>query len=351
MRRNLRVSQLLTVPILAGAAFAATPPITAAAASDASCLPTPTLTVTHLTVTTVQNGPEFDGSGEVTVESNGPGFDLTATDQTGFVYDEMGSSDSTHQATIYDFGPGRFGPGDTRTYQLELHPDDSNACYDADTGVGDGTQTITKTLTVTYYVVGQGGEGMIDGATVPGSDPETPIPGAPTPAITGTVRVGEALTCSATVPAHDSVGYKWYVAGTQVGSGHSYTPAVADYKKALTCGATGYNNAVKPGPVGKTDPVEVGLGAPVKSTNRPGLDGDTRSGGVVRIGFHGDWSPKATSYSYQWFVGAKKIKGATSKRFKIPKSAIGKHVSVVVTASAPGHQDGHVSVKTLKIPF
>lgn len=350
MRLSLRVSLPLTIPILAASALAVLPPT--AAAADGSCLPTPTLTVTHITVTTVQNGPEFDGTGEVTVESNGPGFDLTATDQTGYVYDEFGSADSTHHATIYDFGPGRFGPGDTRTYQLELHPYDSNACYDADTGAGDGTQIITKTLTVTYYVVGEGGEAMIDGAIVPGSNPETPIPDAPTPAITGTVRVGEALTCSATVPAHDSVKYKWYVAGSQVGSGHSYTPAPADYNKALTCGATGYNNAVKPGPEGKSSSSNVAVGRPLTATSKPAFDGETRSGGHLRV-THGTWSPKATSYKYQWYVGKKKLKGATSSSIKVPKSAIGKWVYARVTAIAPsGYTNGAVKVRVFqKIPF
>ncbi len=341
--RPTQVNRFKAVAVVAACALPGLAAIASAApAAAATACGAPSVTVSHITVSSEENGPEFDGVADITLQTSDPGGALTVSDSSGVVGDDSDDPATTRQVSVDYFKPGGSPGGDVVSYQIAF-TQDPNAC----TSPG----TATQTLVVTYYKSGEGGEGTVNGAVVDGSTPETPIPAAPTPVIAGVVRVGEALTCSATVPSHGSMGYKWYVAGTQVATGHAYTPAVADYRKALNCGATGYNNAHKPGPTATTAPVTVALGAPLKSTNAPGLDGETRSGGVVRVGFHGDWSPKATAYSYQWFVGTKKIKGATAKRFKIPKSAIGKHVSVRVTASAPGYHHGHVTVKTLKIPF
>ncbi|MDR1153029.1 MAG: FIVAR domain-containing protein, partial [Bifidobacteriaceae bacterium] len=46
---------------------------------------------------------------------------------------------------------------------------------------------------------------------------------------------------------------------------------------------------------------------------------------------------KGTTYSYQWYAGSKKIKNATNKTFKIPKSLKGKKVRVKVTGTINGY--------------
>jgi hypothetical protein len=46
----------------------------------------------------------------------------------------------------------------------------------------------------------------------------------------------------------------------------------------------------------------------------------------------GKWSPKATSFRYQWFLGSKKIKHATKSSLKLKASEVGEKLSCVVTA-------------------
>jgi hypothetical protein len=46
---------------------------------------------------------------------------------------------------------------------------------------------------------------------------------------------------------------------------------------------------------------------------------------------------------YQWKVAGKSVKGATGSTFKVPSSAKGKRVSVVVTGSRAGYTTKAVS--------
>ncbi|MDM4764180.1 carboxypeptidase-like regulatory domain-containing protein, partial [Galbitalea sp. SE-J8] len=51
----------------------------------------------------------------------------------------------------------------------------------------------------------------------------------------------------------------------------------------------------------------------------------------------GTWSPVPQLVSYQWLVDGRPLPGSVSPSLTVPKSAAGKHVSVVVTAAAAGY--------------
>jgi hypothetical protein len=54
----------------------------------------------------------------------------------------------------------------------------------------------------------------------------------------------------------------------------------------------------------------------------------------------GDWKPAATSYAYQWAANGVAIKGATRRTYLLPAAAMGKRVTVTVTASRTGATSG-----------
>jgi hypothetical protein len=54
--------------------------------------------------------------------------------------------------------------------------------------------------------------------------------------------------------------------------------------------------------------------------------------------------------TYQWYVGTKKIKGATKSSYTVPKSTKkGTKIHCVVTASATGYANGTYTTTSVKI--
>lgn len=54
----------------------------------------------------------------------------------------------------------------------------------------------------------------------------------------------------------------------------------------------------------------------------------------------GDWTPVATSYAYQWAANGVAIRGATRRTYLLPATALGKRITVTVTASRAGAASG-----------
>ncbi len=66
--------------------------------------------------------------------------------------------------------------------------------------------------------------------------------------------------------------------------------------------------------------------------------------GTTEKASHGTWSPKAASYSYRWYLGAHRIKGATGPTLLLKTSYRGKRLSCVVRAkrqALPGGRRPH----------
>jgi len=63
----------------------------------------------------------------------------------------------------------------------------------------------------------------------------------------------------------------------------------------------------------------------------------------------GTWSPRATSYRYEWRLNGKAIKGATKATLKLTAAMAGKTLTVVVTARRTGYQDGRATSSGAKI--
>jgi hypothetical protein len=90
--------------------------------------------------------------------------------------------------------------------------------------------------------------------------------------------------------------------------------------------------------------------APSKFKNlaKPVLSGKHKVGAVEKSS-HGSWEPGATSYSYQWFKGSAKIKGATKASLKLTKAFKGKLIHCTVTVHKSGYSNASASSKNVKV--
>ncbi|MEV0949734.1 hypothetical protein [Promicromonospora sp. NPDC050249] len=156
--------------------------------------------------------------------------------------------------------------------------------------------------------------------------------------IDGIAQVGRTLTAQRWpwTPTPTTVTYQWRLNGAAVAGATSRTwtvPASAAGKKVsvtITGSANGYATLSVRSPA--TAAVKVGT----FSAPRPTISG-TRQVGYTLQAVRGTWSPLPTTVRYQWKVGGVAVPGATYYRFRVPASARGKQVTVVVTGSRAGY--------------
>ncbi|MFJ4849077.1 hypothetical protein [Streptomyces sp. NPDC088733] len=158
--------------------------------------------------------------------------------------------------------------------------------------------------------------------------------------VTGTVRTGSEVTCSAAWSGYHATGvWSWLRDGRTVpgatGTARTLTPD--DYTHTISCRVVVGNGA---GSVGSTSPaVPVGAGPSPKAVKAPSLSGTPGVGHRLTAG-HGTWSPAATSYSYSWRRDGKAITGATASGYVLVKADRGRKITVTVTAHRYGWTNG-----------
>jgi hypothetical protein len=91
----------------------------------------------------------------------------------------------------------------------------------------------------------------------------------------------------------------------------------------------------------------------LKNTSKPKLTSHNPNHAAVagtkeRVS-KGKWSPKATSFSYQWFLGSKKIKHATKSSLELKSSEAGKKLSCVVTAHRAHYKSRSVHTTSVTV--
>ena len=172
---------------------------------------------------------------------------------------------------------------------------------------------------------------------------------APKPTISGTAKVGVALTAvpgtwaPSTVAAPISFTYQWKREGTNISgaTAATYTPVAADLGKPLsvsvTGAKTGYNTVTQ-----TSDPIErlTTIAGRFATVPRPTIAGTSKVG-VELTATPGTWLPGAGSLTYQWRrnKGATTINiaGATSSRYTPGADDQGWTLSVVTTATTAGY--------------
>jgi hypothetical protein len=153
----------------------------------------------------------------------------------------------------------------------------------------------------------------------------------------GSHRIGLTDSCLASFddPAA-TLAYTWYHDGVAIGGATAATYKIAEtyYGTHISCRVVATNTI---GSTGATSlSYTVGIGPALIPTAKPylyrGTNRTTAAHGAYEYVNHGTWSPAATSYAYQWYVGTTPISGATSYRFVPPSSDVGKYIYCVVTA-------------------
>jgi hypothetical protein len=169
------------------------------------------------------------------------------------------------------------------------------------------------------------------------------------PSVVGSLRVGQTLTAGGTPwPAGTSLSYQWLAAGSPIpgATGATLVLTSAHRGKAIQVQVTGVNGTSTWSQVsGATAGIKAGVFAkkPV-----PKVSGKAKVGAKLKVKA-GTWDKGAVK-SYRWYVGSKKIKGATSTTLKIKPAWAGKTIRVKVTAKKPGYTTTtKTSKKTTKI--
>ncbi|MFD6141589.1 hypothetical protein [Promicromonospora sp. NPDC060271] len=202
----------------------------------------------------------------------------------------------------------------------------------------------TKTLTFTYSAFPDAPAWSTQ-RTVTIKPPafSTPI----SPSVSGTPRVGRTLTATRGpwTPEPTTVKYQWRLDGRAVSGATAYNwklPASAKGKAvsvAITGSKTGYETKTV------VSPATAAVMAGVFVAPTPTIAGSATVGSTLQV-YRGTWTPLPSTVTHQWKIDGRSVEGATRSTFRVPTSARGKRVSVVVTGSLAGYTTKSVSQST-----
>ncbi|MCY1141651.1 hypothetical protein OWR29_26950 [Actinoplanes sp. Pm04-4] len=172
------------------------------------------------------------------------------------------------------------------------------------------------------------------------------------PVISGTVAVGSPLktTPGTWTPAATSYRYQWLANGAAIKGATSASltvPASAAGKRLtvqVTAVRAGYSNGVAVSPATAV----TAKGKAAKATKKPAISGTAKVGQTLTAST-GSWSPKPTSYWYEWRVNGKLVRSSSARTLKISSAWRNKTVTVTVVAKRTGYYDGRSTSAAVKI--
>jgi len=169
------------------------------------------------------------------------------------------------------------------------------------------------------------------------------------PVIRGTAKVGKTLTAEpGTWEAGVTLGYEWFAGGTKIAGATSRTLVLkaAQRGKRITVRVTGSKSGYEPRAVVSVASKAVALGTLKRS--RPKIAGKVRVGTKLTAK-RGAWTA-GTTFTYRWFAGGTKIKGATKRTFVLKAAQRGKRITVKVTGRKAGYaKKVTTSAKTMRV--
>lgn len=173
-------------------------------------------------------------------------------------------------------------------------------------------------------------QGVFSAPPVVELDDSTPVVDAP---ITASITTNSA-------PVADSYTYEWFAEGIQIAGATSatYTPTASDVTKEIVATAT----AVKANYISVSDS-SAATDAVVKAdfTADPSvtITGTLAVGATLTANASGE-TPAGDAYAYQWKADGVDIDGATGATFTPDVAQHGKAITVTVTATKAGYNDG-----------
>jgi hypothetical protein len=156
------------------------------------------------------------------------------------------------------------------------------------------------------------------------------------PVVTGTVAVGQTLTCSSAwtgTPTPEEFTYRWLKNGATEIAGatkETYNVTSVDERHALACEVTAKNSA---GEKSAQSPVTqmVSVIKPVNTT-RPMISGTAAVGQTLTCS-HGTWESFPAGYTYKWLREGAEIPGALSNTYAVGVADESHGISCEVTAT------------------
>ena len=268
-------------------------------------------------------------------------IDIVATGGLNLTYSQASQAEET--TTTLEVGPtDPVAAGTQSTLTATLTPSDAagSVQFKRD-GINFGAQVTVVDGAATFTGAVPQGNAQLTAVFTPSDTnlftPSTSAPVSylvvPKPVITGNPKVGQQLTCNVGTTAGTN-DFAWLVGGTADGSQDSATVTVPRSwgGKKVACEVT----TTKSGHSLTQDSDTVSVAAaPIKNTKLPTISGTPKVGRKLTCK-PGSWTPKPTSFAYQWLRNGKKIKGATTSTYKLGRADKGRKVACKVTAKAPG---------------
>jgi surface antigen len=190
-------------------------------------------------------------------------------------------------------------------------------------------------------------------APTPPVAPLSSFVAAPTPIVSGTVRVGSTLTGTVGTwrpsPASSTVG--WLRGGQPIAgaSSTSYTLVPADMGAVITFAVTsttrGYLLTKR-----VSAPTGTVIGLPLSAAPIPTISGRAAIGQALTAAT-GSWAPGPVGLSYQWLRNGAPISGASAAVYSVTASDVNAALSVRVTGAKSGYSSAtQTSISTVKVP-
>ena len=160
------------------------------------------------------------------------------------------------------------------------------------------------------------------------------------PTISGRPKVGQRVTGTVTdwLPLGSSLTFAWFAGDTLLQSGTTRSlvvpPAAAG--KTILLRVTETRSGYEPLTRESARTAEVAPGALTVSS--PRVIGAARIGNTLTVS-SGYWGPPGVRLGHRWKVGKRLVPGPKGRRtsFRIPRSARGKRISVIVTGTLAGY--------------
>jgi len=165
------------------------------------------------------------------------------------------------------------------------------------------------------------------------------VSGISKPAISGTAKVGSALTASPGTWSKPDLTYtyQWYANGTEItgATGKSFNPTSHERGSKLAVRVFVHKDGYETNSALSDNTADVGYGT-IENQKAPSISGSLRVGSTLTVSA-GKYTPAGATVKYQWLRDGKVQSGATGRTRKIPASDRGHKLSVRVTYSAPGY--------------
>ncbi|HEX8346245.1 MAG TPA: hypothetical protein VF657_16120, partial [Actinoplanes sp.] len=171
------------------------------------------------------------------------------------------------------------------------------------------------------------------------------------PSITGTRVVGQTVRVSAGgwTPAATSYTYQWSANGAAIkgATGASYLIPATALGRKLTVTVTARRGG-HPNGAATSAAATVARGKAPRASAAPKVTGTAKVGRTVKVAV-GTWSPKATSYRYEWRLNGSVVRGATGSSLRLTAAMRNKRLTVTVIARRAGHTDGKATSKPVTV--